>query len=148
MHIRFTALLLCLALPCLAVLSESDLEPQELKFPVPAAPGSRAKKIKAQPRTPDPSESFDFPEHLSARSVKEDAALKKKAVRAIARRFGMSGAKAVFLASFQGPQPPEKGYLYWGVAGKIKGAWKIWQAGMAGELRDGKALADPNQFQK
>jgi hypothetical protein len=60
----------------------------------------------------------------------------------------MSKASVIFLVSHSGPAPPEGGYVYWGVKGKVKGKWKVWQTGYNGKLLDGHKLIDPMRNQK
>ena len=74
--------------------------------------------------------------------------LQKKALQTISHRYHMTQALVLFLHSNSGPRPPEGGYLYWGVVGKIKGRWYVWEPGKNGVLREGTELKDPKQYQK
>lgn len=94
-----------------------------------------------------PTDEGKFPENVRARDLKASEPLRKKVVRAISFQYGMTEAKVVFLTSFSGPMPPDGGYLFWGVTGKIKGKWHIWQAGTKG-VRPGSELIDPHRYQK
>ena len=88
-----------------------------------------------------------FPENLSAPAVRADAALRARAVRTIANRFGMTGAEAMFLTSYSGPEPPPGGYQYWGVKGRIGGRMYVWQPGER-KPHPGNKLLDPLRYQK
>ena len=94
-----------------------------------------------------PAAKLEFPENTGGRAIRASKELQKKAVRVISRRYGMTEARVVFLTSFSGPMPPQGGYLYWGVAGKIKGKWHIWQPGYKG-VQPGDEPTDPKQYQK
>jgi len=74
--------------------------------------------------------------------------LQKKAVRFIAKRYGLKNAEFVSLTSYSGPAPPDGGYIYWGVRGQKKGEWYIWQATSNSKLIEGKELNDPKRYQK
>ena len=89
-----------------------------------------------------------FPDNVGARSIRESKRLREKAVREIARRYGMADARVVYMVSHQGPRPPRGGYVYWGVKGRIGGMWHIWQAGGYGAPRAGTELIDPKRYQK
>lgn len=95
-----------------------------------------------------PMPKLEFPENVSGRDLKASGPLRKKVIRAISNRYHMTDARVVFLTSFSGPMPPEGGYLYWGVTGKVKGKWRVWQAGYKGALRPGSELIDPKRHQK
>jgi hypothetical protein len=88
-----------------------------------------------------------FPDEIGGRELQASPALQKKALRIIAERYGLREAKLIFLTSFQGPMPPRGGYLYWGVRGKIKGHWHVWQPGERAP-RLGNDLDDPQKGQK
>ena len=88
-----------------------------------------------------------FPDEYGGREIRDSKLLQERAVREIARRYGMTEASVVTLTSFQGPMPPEGGYVYWGVKGKKHGTWWIWQAGET-KPRPGDDLIDPQQYQK
>jgi len=92
--------------------------------------------------------TLGFPDNIGGREMKGSKQLQDKAVREIARKYGMTEASAVFLTSNSGPCPPPGGYDYWGVKGLIGGKWHIWQAGGYGRPREGTRLEDPKRYQK
>jgi len=96
-------------------------------------------------RDPD---SGIVPDGIRGSDIIQSKELQEKTVRAVAKRFGMSDAYFLSLTSFSGPEPPQGGYKYWGVCGKIKGRWHVWQRGQGGKLREGTALEDPQRYNK
>lgn len=99
------------------------------------------------PPPPRPAPPPPFPEGVGGRALRADPALRARAVRAIAGRYRMTDASALFLTSHSGPMPPSGGYVLWGVKGRIRGAWHVWQPGMK-RPRPGTELVDPHRYQK
>ncbi len=85
-------------------------------------------------------------EKISGRDIIKSKTLQDKAVREIAKKYGIKNAAFVTKTSFQGPVPPPGGYVYWGVKGLVKGADHIWQYGYG--LRRGSELEDPQRYNK
>jgi hypothetical protein len=111
------------------------------------APPARPKPVivPAPPVTPPP---LRFPDNLSGRQIRESQELRERALKEIVKRYGMTDASVVTLTSHSGPCPPPGGYVYWGVKGRIRGKWHIWQAGSLGKPREGTELIDPKRYQK
>jgi hypothetical protein len=87
-----------------------------------------------------------FPENLTGKQVRESRDLRERALKEITGRYGMTESSVVTLTSHQGPMPPEGGYVFWGVKGRVSGKWHIWQGGYG--LRPGTELEDPQRYQK
>jgi hypothetical protein len=95
--------------------------------------------------TPVKPAALKFPEGLRAQELEASPELREKVRKLIAKRYGMAGAKVIFLTSHSGPMPPKGGYRFWGVKGRIKGKWHVWQQG---SLAEGSELIDPHRYQK
>jgi len=89
---------------------------------------------------------LEKPDYIPWRLILKFENLKKAALQKIAKKYQLNNTMVVTLISHQGPRPPSGGYLYWGVSGRIKGKWHIWQPGKG--LRQGKDLVDPKRYQK
>ena len=94
------------------------------------------------------SEMLGPPIKVTSKMIFGSEELQEKVAKKIGARYGMKNAVVITLISHQGPRPPRGGYKYWGVKGKIKGVWHIWEPHGNGRLRKGEQLVDPKRFQK
>ncbi len=94
------------------------------------------------------NDSLSLFERIAGKVMLDSIGLQQKAVRFIAKKYGMKNAEFVSLTSYSGPCPPDGGYVYWGVRGQIKGKWYIWQAEPNSKLIEGEELTDPKRYQK
>jgi len=90
-------------------------------------------------------EMLEPPVRIASKYIFESVKLQNRAVNIIAIKYKMESTSLVTKISHQGPRPPRGGYKYWGVRGKIKSVWHIWQFG---KLKKGDKLEDPKRFQK
>lgn len=130
----------------------------ELSYSPPALP-SKNENVRTDPvpkknnfRPPYTDEKVDKmlgpPVRITGKMILESKDLQEKVIRKIAVRYGMKEAVIITLTSFQGPTPPSGGYKYWGVKGKIKGIWHVWQPHRKNPLIKGDKLIDPKRYQK
>ena len=99
-----------------------------------------------QPLATQAGNTLKSPDNVSGRQIKESKELRGRALKEITQRYGMADSSIVMLTSYQGPVPPEGGYIYWGVKGRVKEEWHIWQGGFG--LRPGTELEDPHRYEK
>jgi hypothetical protein len=85
-------------------------------------------------------------EGINPKQIVNSKALRGKAIRYAVEQYGMTDASFISETSFQGPVPPPGGYIYWGVKGRIKGVWHVWQKGYG--LHKGTTLDNPHKYQK
>ena len=110
----------------------------DLKQAAPPVPRKQATPI------PQPVQTY-----VDARLLQGSTQLQEKVRREIVEKYDMTDTSFLFKTSFQGPMPPQGGYKLWGVKGKIKGKWYVWQpGGKDGRLNVGKELIDPFRYQK
>ncbi len=89
---------------------------------------------------------LNSPKKISGRMIRKSEKLRKATLGKIAAKYKMKDAEIITMISFQGPRPPDGGYVCWGVKGKINGKWHVWQPGAG--LRKGKKLKDFHKCQK
>ncbi len=121
-------------------------------------PGSKPKDGNKPKPSPEPylnpkgelteaqmDEMLKTPERILGKFIKGSKSFQIKAVKTIAREYGMIEASIKIMITNTGPRPPEGGYVLWGVKGKIKGKWHIWQGG---KIKKGEELDDPHRYDK